>query len=55
VEIVYFPLPPLTRLYWNWPSVQRFKESMLDNVNRDNPEEKLSDFQQRSLNIIILM
>ena len=55
LEIVYFPKPPIVRLYWNRPTVQALKEDLLFSISRETPEEKLTGFQDISMDLIIQM
>ena len=55
LEAVYFPKPPLVSIYFNWRQAKSYRIDLVDGLNRDNPEEKLMDFQEKSERIIILM
>ena len=55
IEVVYFPLPAMVSVFWAKQVVKEKREDLLYKVNRDNPEEKVMDFQDRSLDIITLI
>jgi hypothetical protein len=55
LEVIYFPLPPLIRIYWQKHQIQEYRDNVLEKINRDNPEEKVMDLQEKSLDIIMLM
>mmetsp|Transcript_3905 Transcript_3905/g.5035 ORF Transcript_3905/g.5035 Transcript_3905/m.5035 type:complete len:915 (-) Transcript_3905:321-3065(-) len=48
---IYFPIPWDCRLQMKNPLVKAERQSLLENVSRDNPEEKLDDFLDRGLQI----
>ena len=47
VELVYFPLPAVIKKYWAYHRAVSVREELLFSVNRDNPEEKVTDFMER--------
>lgn len=47
VQRTYFPMPSFCSQYWSYPEVQNAKEELLTNINRDSPEEKISDLYWR--------
>jgi hypothetical protein len=48
---IYFPVPRPCREQMKNPLVKQEMTNLLDNVKRDNPEEKLDDFLDRSLGV----
>jgi hypothetical protein len=47
VQQVYFAVPQWIKTYWNYPLVQKAKDELTYQVNRDSPEEKILDFYDR--------
>lgn len=44
LEVIYFPLPPIIRIYWQMPAIREYRNQLIDKITRDNPEEKVNDF-----------
>ena len=45
IQQIYFPIPSYITLYWSYPEVQKAKEYVVQNNDRDSPEEKINDFR----------
>lgn len=45
LEVVYFPMPALVRLFWKKKAVKEYRDDIIFGVTRDNPEEKVMGFQ----------
>ena len=55
VQRVYFAIPPFVITYWSYPEVQKAKHKFLWDVSRESPEDKLSDFYDRSESLMHVM
>jgi hypothetical protein len=55
VQRVYFAIPAFVTRYWVYPEVQKAKDKFLWAVSRESPEDKLSDFYDRSDGLIQVM
>lgn len=55
LEIVYFPMPLMIKLYWTSDIVKELRRDIIYSINRNTPEEKVMGFQDKSTDIIILM
>lgn len=55
VQRVYFAIPAFVTRYWAYPEVQKAKDKFLWAVSRESPEDKLSDFYDRSESLIQVM
>lgn len=44
LEVVYFNIPQIVRNHWSDHFVSQYRENMILEVKRDNPEEKVKDF-----------
>jgi hypothetical protein len=47
VQQVYFQVPRFVQEYWPYREVQKAKEELLYTVNRESPDEKMTDFYFR--------
>ena len=45
IQQIYFPIPVYISMYWSYPEVQKAKEYVVQNNDRDSPEEKINDFR----------
>ena len=52
---MYFPVPLFVSKYWSYPEVQKAKEKLIYDNNRNSPEEKLADFYSGMDGIILVM
>lgn len=52
---VYFPVPMFVTTFWSYPEVQKLKEEIILEVNRNSPEEKIADFLTQITRISIVM
>eukprot|EP00981_Chlorochromonas_danica_P008724 scaffold2297_cov153-Ochromonas_danica.AAC.7 len=52
---LYFPVPSFVTTYWPYPEVQKVKEEIILQVNRNSPEEKIGDFLNQINRIAIVM
>ena len=44
VQTIYFPIPDEVLRFWQFTEVKRAKEFVLQNVNRESPEDKIMSF-----------
>ena len=44
LEVVYFPLPAMVRVFWDRKQVRDYTVETVYQISRDNPEEKVLDF-----------
>ena len=45
IQQIYFTIPKHISQYWSYPEVQRSKEAIVYQNNRESPEEKINDFR----------
>ena len=48
IDVVYFPIPQNVIKYWRTSIISNYRDELIDNVIRDNPEEKVKDFFAKS-------
>jgi hypothetical protein len=48
LEVVYYHIPIKVRKFWNRNFIKEYRNNLIDNVKRDNPEEKVKDFFEKS-------
>ena len=48
IDVVYFQIPQDVIKYWNTSIISNYRDELIDNVKRDNPEEKVKDFFDKS-------
>ena len=52
LEVVYFQIPQTIQKFWNSYFISEYRYRLIDNVKRDNPEEKVKDFFTRSIDLM---
>ena len=52
LEVVYFQIPQTIQKFWNSYFISEYRDRLIDNVKRDNPEEKVKDFFTRSIDLM---
>lgn len=55
IQRVYFPIPKFVRLFWPYPAVQKAKDIIVWNVNRESAEDKLADFYDKMKEMLHVM
>lgn len=55
LQRLYFPVPTFVSRFWPYPEVQKMKDTIVLQVNRQSPEEKLADFLQQMVRITTVM
>ena len=52
MEVVYFQIPRKIKKFWNTYFISEYRDRLIENVSRDNPEEKVKDFFERSIDLM---
>jgi hypothetical protein len=55
IQRVYFPIPKFVRVFWPYPAVQKAKDIVVWNVNRESAEDKLADFYDKMQEMLHVM
>ena len=52
LEVVYFQIPKTIQEFWKTYFISEYRDRLIENVKRDNPEEKVKDFFSRSIDLM---
>jgi len=55
LEVIYFQIPSSIRSFWEKPIISTYKNYIVETVSRDNPEEKVKDFFEKSEYLIFAL